>query len=114
MSSCAMVKMSPSRQTIRPFAWRRELLQNAEAAKALKGLKQKLDPDFIVLDLPPMLSTDDVMAVLPNVDCVILVAAAEATTRSEIDMCELELSQKSNVLGVVLNKCRYSPEKYGY
>lgn len=105
------VAIAPNSSSVRLAA---ELLQSAEAAKALKGLKQKLEPDIIILDLPPMLSTDDVMAVLPSVDCVILVAAAEATTRSEIDLCELELSQKSKVLGVVLNKCRYSPEKYGY
>jgi len=91
-----------------------ELLQSPETARALQSLKQKLAPDVILFDLPPMLSNDDVTAFLPNVDCAILVVEAEASTLAEIDLCERELSQKSNVLGVVLNKCRYTPDKYGY
>jgi len=95
-----------------PFAT--ELLQSPEATRALKGLKRKLQPNVIICDLPPMLANDDVMAFLPLVDCVILVAAAEKSTFGEVDVCEQELSEKSKVLGVVLNKCRYVPEKYGY
>ncbi|RJG43351.1 CpsD/CapB family tyrosine-protein kinase [Mesorhizobium sp. DCY119] len=98
----------------RPVRFAAELLQSPEAAQALKSLKQKLKPDVLIFDLPPMLANDDVMAFLPNVDCVILVAAAEASTFSEVDICERDLSEKSKVLGVVLNKCRYAPEKYGY
>ena len=61
-----------------------------------------------------MLSSDDVMAFVPNVDCAILVVAAESTTLREADICERDLAEKTNVLGVVLNKCRYTPDKYGY
>jgi protein-tyrosine kinase len=35
-----------------------------------------MSPDIVIFDLPPMLAADDVLAFLPNVDCVILVAAA--------------------------------------
>ena len=91
-----------------------ELLQSADAAEALRNIKQTLKPDVIIYDLPPMLATDDVAAFLPNVDCVILVVAAEESTFSEIDLCERELSQRSNVVGVVFNKCRYAPEIHGY
>lgn len=80
----------------------------------MRSLKPKLAPDVVIFDLPPMLANDDVAAFLPNVDCAILVVAAEQTTRAEVDLCERELSQKTNLLGVVLNKCRYAPEKYGY
>src|SRR5204862_2569229 len=45
-----------------------ELLQSQSTAVALKDLKRKLDPHVIIFDLPPMLSSDDVMAFLPNVD----------------------------------------------
>jgi Mrp family chromosome partitioning ATPase len=98
----------------RPVRFAAELLQSPETAMALKGLKRKLHPNVILFDLPPMLANDDVMAFLPLVDCVILIAAAEQSTLGEIDICEQELSEKSKVLGVVLNKCRYAPEKYGY
>jgi len=51
---------------------------------------------------------------LPNVDCVILVVAAEYSTLGEVDICEQELAANTNIAGVVLNKCRYTPEKYEY
>jgi len=98
----------------RPVRFSSELLQSQGVATLLKELKRKLDPHVMIFDLPPMLSSDDVMAFLPNVDCTILVAAAEATTLREADICERDLAEKTNVLGIVLNKCRYTPDKYGY
>lgn len=91
-----------------------ELLQSPDTARALQSVKESLAPDTILFDLPPMLANDDVIAFLPNVDCAILVVEAEVSTAAEIDLCERELSQKTNVLGVVLNKCRFTPDKYGY
>jgi Mrp family chromosome partitioning ATPase len=54
-----------------------------------------------------MLDSDDAMGFLDQVDCVLLVAAAGQTSLREIDVCEQDLSAQTNVLGVVLNKCRY-------
>ncbi|WP_331376000.1 CpsD/CapB family tyrosine-protein kinase [Sinorhizobium chiapasense] len=91
-----------------------ELLQSRETGRVLQEMRQRMSPDVVLFDMPPMLSNDDVVAFLPNVDCVILVAAAEQSTLGEVDVCEQELSERTNVLGVVLNKCRFAPEKYGY
>jgi protein-tyrosine kinase len=91
-----------------------ELLQSAATTEKLSYLKDRLKPDVVLFDLPPMLVNDDVLAFLPNVDGVILVAAADASTLREIDVCERQLSEASNVLGVVLNKCRYKPQVYPY
>ena len=60
------------------------------------------------------LVSDDVMGFMGQVDAVLLVAAAETTTTKEIDACERELAGQTNVMGVVLNKCRYANEGYGY
>lgn len=98
----------------RPVRMAAELLQSPEAARAASSVRQKLAADIVIFDLPPMLANDDVMGFLPNVDCAILVVAAEESTVSEVDLCERELSEKTNLLGTVLNKCRYAPEKYGY
>jgi len=84
-----------------------ELLQSAGTAEALRDLRQKLKPDVTIYDLPPMLVSDDALGFLPHVDCVMLVVAAEANTISEIDICERDLTEQTNLLGVVLNKCRY-------
>ncbi|KQV70304.1 CpsD/CapB family tyrosine-protein kinase [Rhizobium sp. Root1220] len=98
----------------KPAQFSAELLQSTASTDALFEMKQRMMPDIILFDLPPMLSTDDVLAFLPNVDCVILVAAAEHSTLAEVDVCEHSLAAKANVLGVVLNKCKFTPEKYGY
>jgi protein-tyrosine kinase len=84
-----------------------ELLQSSRTAKALRDLKRKLMPDILVCDLPPMLASDDLVAFLPNVDCAILVVEADKNTPDEVDRCERELSLQTNMLGVVLNKCRH-------
>ncbi|MCT7668002.1 CpsD/CapB family tyrosine-protein kinase [Shinella kummerowiae] len=86
-----------------------EILQGEAAAKALKTMVQDLSADVVLYDMTSMLTHDDVLAFLPNVDCVILVAAAEQSTFAEIDACERMLAERTNVLGVVLNKCRHGP-----
>ena len=98
----------------RPSRYPSELLQHSAAAEAMDRIRAQLNPDVLLYDMPPMMSNDDVMAFLPHVDCVLLVAAAEETTIDEIDRCERELGAQTNVLGVVLNKCRYSTDRYGY
>ena len=97
-----------------PSRYPSELLQHQAAAEALEKVRTQLAPDVMLYDMPPMMSNDDVMAFLPHVDCVLLVAAAESSTIDEIDRCERELGAQTNVLGVILNKCRYTVEKYGY
>ncbi len=98
----------------RPMRFSAELLQNARTGEILTDVRHKLRPNVIIYDMPPMLSNDDLMAFLPTVDCAILVTAAETTKFAEADRCERELAERTNLLGVVLNKCRYTQEEYGY
>jgi capsular exopolysaccharide synthesis family protein len=92
-----------------------ELLQSPATAAALDKIEAEYDPSILIFDLPPMFVSDDAMAVLGRMDCVLIVAAAEATKIKEIDRCEREVASQTNVLGVVLNKCRYMEEEdYGY
>jgi protein-tyrosine kinase len=98
----------------RPVQSSSELLQGPSSTAALLGLRKKLEPHVVIYDLPPMLASDDVIAFMPNVDCAVLVVAAESTTIRETDICEHSLAETTKVAGVVLNKCRYTPDKYGY
>lgn len=93
-----------------------ELLQGAGIAARLAEIEAQLSPDLMIFDMPPMLVSDDMMAFARHVDCVLLVAAAEATTLREIDFCERELAAQTNVMGVVLNKCHHMGRErsYGY
>ena len=90
-----------------PVPYPAEILQAPETATALAAMRQTLKPDIVLLDAPPMLATDDLLAILPQVDAVILVAAAEISTMAELDACERDLGVETNVVGIVLNRCRY-------
>ena len=91
-----------------------ELLQNTNVGRVLAEIEAKYEPTITIFDMPPMLVSDDAMAFVGQVDCVLLIAAAETTTIQEVDVCERDLASQTNVLGVVLNKCRYLDRKYGY
>lgn len=91
-----------------------EVLQHANAEQTMENLRATLNPDIIIVDLPPMMATDDVMAFLPNVDAVLLIVGAGSSTLREVDDCERDLAEQTEVMGVVLNKCRYVPDTYSY
>jgi protein-tyrosine kinase len=98
-----------------PTAWRNpaELLQRSTIPTILTQIEADYAPDITIFDMPPMLVSDDAMAFMGQVDCVMLVAAAETTTIKDVDVCEREIAAQTNVLGVVLNKCRYMGPDYG-
>lgn len=91
-----------------------ELLQSKMTREKIDQIRQVYKPDLVIFDLPPMLATDDNIGFLPNVDCGILVNAAESTTIAQLDNCEKEMAELTNVLGVVLNKCRFSDSETSY
>jgi Mrp family chromosome partitioning ATPase len=103
--------IGPSRQPVRESA---ELLQGEAAAAGLSEIDERLGLNLTIFDMPPMRVSDDMLGFAHEVDCVLLVAAAESTTIEEIDSCERDLAEQTNVLGVVLNKCRYTDSTYDY
>lgn len=84
-----------------------ELLQSPDAAASFQAMRDRLKPDVVLCDLPAMRSSDDLLAFAGNVDCAILVTEAERDSVELVDACEQELARQTNVLGVVLNKCRH-------
>ena len=84
-----------------------ELLQDARLGTILNDIEATYDPTVMLFDMPPFQISDDMMAFADKVDCVMIVAAAEKTKMPELDACEREIANVTNVLGVVLNKCRY-------
>lgn len=77
------------------------------ASPALSTMLQELRRDYrshtIILDLPPMLSGDDTIAVLPQLDCILLVAAVGRSKVSEVEECNQHL-RSTEVVRLVLNK----------
>ncbi|MDG4649608.1 CpsD/CapB family tyrosine-protein kinase [Roseibacterium sp. SDUM158017] len=92
------------------------VLLNQQTHATLARIEETYAPDLVIFDLPPLLVSDDTRAFLKDVDCTILVAKAEATSVSQIDACEREIAEHSNVLGVVINQCRHADDEsyYGY
>lgn len=99
-----------------PTANPAELLSSGQAAAAIDAIEARFKPDVILFDLPPVLVIDDTLAFLDQVDCALMIAAAEESTVAEIDRAGRELAEYTKVLGVVLNKCRFldRTEGYGY
>jgi len=77
------------------------------ASHAMRGLLHDItghgQSRIVILDLPPLLTGHDAISVLPQVDCVLLVAAVGTSKVSEIEECNKYL-QATEVLRVVLNK----------
>jgi protein-tyrosine kinase len=91
-----------------------ELLHSAKVRDVLAQIDHDYAPDIMVFDMPPMQGSDDTIGFMSQVDCVLLIAAAGSTTVREVDLAEQELASQTNVLGVVLNKCRYLEKSRGY
>ena len=91
-----------------------ELLHSPATAAALDVIEVEYHPAVILCDLPPLFASDDAMAVMGQMDAALIVAASESTTVKEIDRCEREIAAQTNLIGVVLNKCRYMEKDYGY
>lgn len=93
-----------------------ELLASRTAGHVLDRIEAEFAPSVMLFDLPPLLMTDDAMAVMDQIDCVLLIAAAERNTMAEITRCSKELAARCNFLGVILNKCRFigNADSYGY
>ena len=69
-------------------------------------MEQILRPDLVLLDMPPILEYDDLNAILPHVDGVLLVADGTHTQARHIEECERLIKKRSKLLGVVLNRAR--------
>ena len=91
------------------------LLLSETASGVFDEIQATYQPNIMVFDLPPFLVSDDTRAFLKNVDCALIMVRAGETTVSQIDICEKEISEHTNVMGVVLNQCQHvSDDAYGY
>nr|WP_314262189.1 hypothetical protein [uncultured Devosia sp.] len=78
----------------------KEALRNWAAA-----VRRDLGPTTIVLDLPPLLTSDRTAALLSEIDLVLMVLATGKSTMAELDTCKSYLHDAASVQ-LVLNKAR--------
>ena len=91
-----------------------ELLLSRTARDTLDAIEAEFEPDLVFFDISPLNVSDDNIAFLQNVDCAVIVAAAEATPLARIDQAERQVAELTNVMGMVLNKCHYTNDADGY
>ena len=91
-----------------------EILQATSTKTVLENIEAAYRPDFMIFDMPPLSASDDNLGFLTQVDAALIVTEAERTTLTQIDVAERQVAELTNVMGVVLNKCRYVSGAYGY
>lgn len=87
------------------------------ASRAMDALLHEIKRSFpnwtVVIDLPPVLASDDVISILPRLDCVAFVVGAGSTTAEEIKECNRHL-ESAEVVRVILNKSEDANTGYYY
>lgn len=80
-----------------------ELLLDKHTAEVLAETDEVLSSDVILYDLPAVLSYDDVVAFLPQVDGVLLIVGSGKTTAKDIKAVEKTLDDKVPLIASILN-----------
>ena len=90
-----------------------EVLSSPEMASLIHQLKSLGQNTITVVDLPPALASDDVIAISPLMDALMLVVAQGQCRRDDLREAE-ELLREYEILGVVLNQSRDKTAAAGY
>ncbi len=85
---------------------RATLFENGAFSETMDEIWHEYRPDVILCDLPPLLTGDSTIAALPNLDGVLVVADGTRTQARDLHECERLLQERTQLLGVVLNKGR--------
>lgn len=80
-----------------------ELLTSELMQGLLQTIRSTVSNPIVVIDVPPILSADDALAISPWVDAYLLVVSESQTDRGDVTR-SIEMLRDSNVVGVVLNK----------
>ncbi|MGH8437509.1 MAG: CpsD/CapB family tyrosine-protein kinase [Pseudomonas sp.] len=97
--------------TREPIPLSTELLSSPKVSNLIGELRERYDSRICIFDLPPLLSSDDAINVLPKFDCVLLVVANGMNNKKEIEDCMYHLAT-ANLIGTVLNKAGPQPRSY--
>jgi hypothetical protein len=88
-----------------------ELISSVHMREMVTALRRRFAEHIIVFDMSPMLATDDMLAFMPLIDCMMLVAAVGQTAVGDIEECERHV-RPENYLGIVLNKSEDAGDAY--
>ncbi len=90
-----------------------ELLSSPRFDELLRNLKQGAVDPIVVIDLPPVLVTDDALVVAPKIDAFLVVASEGYTGRADLTKA-MNLLSEFHLAGLVLNRAVETTPGYGY
>jgi protein-tyrosine kinase len=90
-----------------------EMLSSPKMVSLIGEMKSRYPSRLVLLDMPPILACDDVLAFSPHVDAVLLVAEDEKTGKDDLARASA-LLEKMNILGFLLNKSSAPDSGYYY
>lgn len=94
-----------------PIANATETLTTSRMKALVADIRNRYESRMVIFDLPPVLTTDDAMAFMPQVDCALLVVANGASTTSDVKEAD-RLLQTTNLIGTLLNKSEENTSTY--
>jgi len=80
-----------------------ELLANGRFEDMIREIQELSKSPLILIDLPPVISTDDALVVAPRVDALVLVTSEGITRRDQLEKAAAVLSDYP-LAGVILNR----------
>jgi Mrp family chromosome partitioning ATPase len=80
-----------------------DLLSTPKMIELANELKHRYPDRIVVIDLPPLLQTDDAMIFMPNVDACLLVVAEGENTVDDVQK-SIQLIDETKFMGTILNK----------
>lgn len=82
-----------------------ELLASVRLRQALDAFRSVAPNTVVILNLPPVLGSDDVMTIMPQLDGVVMIAAAGETSFAEAEEAAAMVPE-DKLLCAILNKSR--------
>ena len=83
-----------------------ELIQYPTTEMAINEVQSLLDPDVMLFDLPPVLTSDAAVAMSDQLDCILIVVSGERSKAEEIREAERIIAGSTPVMGIVMNQAQ--------
>jgi protein-tyrosine kinase len=96
--------------TLAPVAGSSETLAGLGTRRLLNELKDRDSGRLLIVDLPPVLLSDDALMVAPLLDAVVLVVNERRTKREDVARV-IELLGNTRIVGTVLNRSTESENR---
>lgn len=97
-----------------PLSSSSETLSSRPMLQLVQELKRRYPMRWVIFDLPPVLVSDDVLAIAPYIDAMLLVVEEGKTLRPELARAaELVQASNQNLIGTVLNNSEERNSVYG-